>query len=68
MDVLKMIAELQEEHARLEEAILSLEKLARAGAPRRGRPPASSKVEAVTAVQPGRNGQNGSANVAGSSS
>jgi hypothetical protein len=40
MDVSKILAELQSERAQIEEAILSLEKLARGRGKRRGRPPA----------------------------
>ncbi len=40
MDVTKILAELQSERAQIEEAILSLEKLARGRGKRRGRPPA----------------------------
>jgi hypothetical protein len=39
MDVSKILAELQAERAQIEEAILSLEKLARGRSKRRGRPP-----------------------------
>jgi hypothetical protein len=39
MDVSKILAELQAERAQIEEAILSLEKLARGRGKRRGRPP-----------------------------
>jgi hypothetical protein len=39
MDVSKILAELQEERAQIEEAIVSLEKLARGRGTRRGRPP-----------------------------
>jgi len=39
MDVTKILAELKAERAQIEEAILSLERLARARGPRRGRPP-----------------------------
>ena len=39
MDVSKILAELQEERAQIEEAIASLEKLARGRGTRRGRPP-----------------------------
>jgi hypothetical protein len=67
MDISKVITELREERERLEEAIVTLEKLALARAPRRGRPPAWSRVANATAPR-NRNGQNGSANVAGSSS
>jgi hypothetical protein len=40
LDIKKMLAELRQEHEQLEEAILSLERLALGGAKRRGRPPA----------------------------
>jgi hypothetical protein len=40
MDVSKILAELQAERAQIEEAIVSLEKLARGRGTRRGRPPA----------------------------
>jgi len=40
MDVGKILQELQEERAQIEEAIVSLEKLARGRGTRRGRPPA----------------------------
>ena len=40
MDVTKILAELRAERAQLEEAILSLERLARGRGKRRGRPPA----------------------------
>ena len=40
MDVLKMLAELRGERDQLEEAILTLERLARGRGRRRGRPPA----------------------------
>lgn len=40
MDVLKMLAELRQERAAIEEAILTLERLARGQGKRRGRPPA----------------------------
>lgn len=39
MDVTKILAELKEERAQIEEAILSLERLARGRGRRRGRPP-----------------------------
>ena len=59
MDIAKMIADLQAERSRLDEAITSLEKLAQPDAPRRGRPPLSSRV---ANVNPARNGHNGSTN------
>jgi hypothetical protein len=40
MDVIKMLAALREERDQLEEAILTLERLARGRGRRRGRPPA----------------------------
>jgi hypothetical protein len=39
MDVSKILVELREERAQIEEAILSLERLARGRGRRRGRPP-----------------------------
>ena len=39
MDVTKILAELREERLQIEEAILSLERLARGRGKRRGRPP-----------------------------
>jgi hypothetical protein len=40
MDVLKMIAELQQERAQIEETIIAIERLALGHGKRRGRPPA----------------------------
>ena len=40
MDVTKMLTELRQEREQIEEAILSLERLARGRGKRRGRPPA----------------------------
>jgi len=40
MDVSKILAELREERLQIEEAIMSLERLARGRGKRRGRPPA----------------------------
>jgi hypothetical protein len=40
MDVAKMLAELRQEREHIEEAILSLERIARGRGRRRGRPPA----------------------------
>jgi hypothetical protein len=40
MDVLKMLADLRQEREQIEEAILTLERLARGQGKRRGRPPA----------------------------
>lgn len=49
MDVSKILAELRDERAQIEEAILSLERLAQGRGRRRGRPPAwmSSSTEAA---------------------
>jgi hypothetical protein len=40
MDVMKMLADLRQERTQLEEAIVTLERLARGRGKRRGRPPA----------------------------
>jgi hypothetical protein len=40
MDVLKMLADLRQEREQIEEAIVTLERLARGRGRRRGRPPA----------------------------
>jgi hypothetical protein len=40
MDVLKMLADLRQEREQVEEAIVTLERLARGRGKRRGRPPA----------------------------
>ena len=40
MDVVKMLSELRQEREQIEEAILTLERLARGQGKRRGRPPA----------------------------
>jgi hypothetical protein len=40
MDVIKMLAELRQERAQIEEAVMALERLARGHGKRRGRPPA----------------------------
>jgi hypothetical protein len=45
MDLLKMIAELQTEKQRLDEAIEALERLSAANTRRRGRPPRWAKQE-----------------------
>jgi hypothetical protein len=51
MDLLKMIAELQTEKQRLDEAILALERLSSANSRRRGRPPRWSKEEPQTTAE-----------------
>jgi len=52
MDVSKILAELKEERLQIEEAILSLERLARGRGRRRGRPPAW--MSEMTAKRRGR--------------
>jgi hypothetical protein len=57
MDISKILAEMRLERERLEEAILSLERLAAGGAKRRGRPPAwmaKIKDERIEKRQRGR--------------
>lgn len=54
MDVSKILAELRQEREQIEEAILSLERLARGRGKRRGRPPAWLAVEQA---QPKRRGR-----------
>ena len=52
MDVSKILTELREERQQIGEAIISLERLARARGPRRGRPPAW--VSGMTVKRRGR--------------
>ncbi len=52
MDVTKILAELRQEREQIEEAILSLERLARGRGRRRGRPPAW--MTEITAKRRGR--------------
>jgi hypothetical protein len=54
MDVSKILAELRDERAQIEEAILSLERLAQGRGRRRGRPPAWMSSEAAPAKRRGR--------------
>jgi hypothetical protein len=54
MDVTKILAELRDERAQIEEAILSLERLAQGRGKRRGRPPAWLSSEAAPAKRRGR--------------
>jgi hypothetical protein len=61
MDVTKILAELRQERQAIEEAILTMERLARGQGKRRGRPPAwmaalKAKTEAP-AAQPKRRGR-----------
>ena len=52
MDVSKILSELRDERQQIEEAILSLERLARGRGRRRGRPP--SWMSEITAKRRGR--------------
>jgi hypothetical protein len=53
MDVTKILADLRQERDQLEEAILSLERLARGRGKRRGRPPAWMTVTKKRGRPPG---------------
>jgi len=53
MDVSKMLAELRQEHEKLGEVILGLERLALGQGKRRGRPPAWLKAAATSAPAAG---------------
>ena len=55
MDVSKILAELRQEREQIEEAILSLERLARGRGRRRGRPPAW--MAAMNVATPKRRGR-----------
>jgi hypothetical protein len=57
MDVTKILAELRSERAQLEEAIVSLERLARGRGKRRGRPPSWLSPEASAQEAPKRRGR-----------
>jgi hypothetical protein len=48
MDFIKMIAELQQERAQIDDAIMALERVARGQGRRRGRPPAWMSAQAST--------------------
>lgn len=54
MDVTKILAELKQERLQIEEAILSLERLARGRGRRRGRPPSWMSTEMPTPKRRGR--------------
>jgi hypothetical protein len=58
LDVDKMLAELRLEREQIEEAILTLERLARGRGRRRGRPPAWLKDAAAASSSPSENGNN----------
>ena len=51
MDILKVIAELRQECARIDDAIASLERLSSQRTPRRGRPPAWSNLSGLSVSQ-----------------
>lgn len=57
MDVTKILAELKAEREQIEEAILSLERLARGRGKRRGRPPAWMSIEGAGQAVPKRRGR-----------
>lgn len=69
MDVAKILTELKEERTQLEEAILSLERLARGRVRRRGRPPAwmSEMTAKRRGRPPGSKNKNNAAQSAASS-
>ncbi len=54
MDVSKILAELRQERQQIEEAIVSLERLARGRSRRRGRPPAWMSAGEVEVKRRGR--------------
>lgn len=54
MDVAKILAELRQERTQIEEAIVSLERLARGRGKRRGRPPGWLAEAATTVKRRGR--------------
>src|SRR5277367_6274441 len=56
MDVLKMLAEMRQERARIEEAIVVLERLALGQGKRRGRPPAWMAAAAAARTRGRRSG------------
>ena len=66
MDVTKILSDLRQERDQLEEAILSLERLARGRGKRRGRPPAWMTVAKKRGRPPGS--KNKTQNVAKASS
>lgn len=68
MDVAKILAELRQEREQIEEAIISLERLAQARGKRRGRPPAWLSEARKRGRPPGSKNKTSSAvKIAGSS-
>ena len=61
MNIQKIIEDLREERACLDEVLIGLEKLALKRTPRRGRPPAWSRATSLTGSK-SSNGPNGSSN------
>jgi hypothetical protein len=61
MDIQQMIADLREERAYIDEALIALEKLAHTRTPRRGRPPSWLRLTALTKPT-NLDGLNGSTN------
>jgi hypothetical protein len=66
MDVAKMLAELRQERESIEEAILTLERLAQGRGKRRGRPPAWMAELKKRGRPPGSKNKTGAAAKAGS--
>jgi hypothetical protein len=58
MDVTKILGELRQEREQIEEAIISLERLARGRGRRRGRPPAWLSVAKTRGRPPGSKNKN----------
>ncbi len=58
MDVAKILAELRQEREQIEEAIISLERLARGRGKRRGRPPAWLAMAKKRGRPPGSKNKN----------
>jgi hypothetical protein len=59
MDIQKMIAELTEERACLDDALIGLEKLAQKRTPRRGRPPKWLRPTVIAETRKVNGGLNG---------
>ena len=57
MDITKMLEELRRERQQIEEAILTLERLASGRGRRRGRPPLGCRLIRLRAIRPQRRGR-----------